>query len=370
MNHSIISKSVLLILLFFISTLFILMIKSFILIILLAGIFSALLHPLYQRLVRLLYGKKMWASLITLLLLLLVILLPLTSFLGIVTTQAIHVGMAVKTWVAEYSQDWGKLEPVLTSLPFYDQLKPYKQDIITKLGSAVASISTFILGSLSSVTVMTVNFVILSFIFLYVMFFFLQEGESVLNKLLYYLPLEDREERRLLDKFTSVTRATLKGTAVIGILQGGLAGLAFWIVGIPQAVFWGMVMTVLSVIPSIGTGLVWFPASLILAARGEYLAAVGLLLFCGLIVSSLDNILRPRLVGKDTQMHDLLIFLGTLGGLSMFGIIGFIVGPIIVALFVTLWDIYGEAFREYLPKVGKVIPALPQTTPKKNKKKS
>jgi len=152
-----------------------------------------------------------------------------------------------------------------------------------------------------------------------------------------------------LDRFTSVTRATLKGTAVIGVLQGGLAGLAFAVAGIEAAVFWGTVMAVLSIIPAVGSALVWVPAAIILAAGGNYLKAVGLVLFCGLVVGSLDNLLRPRLVGKDTQMHDLMIFFGTLGGIALFGVIGFVIGPIIAALFVTIWDIYGEAFRDYLP---------------------
>jgi predicted PurR-regulated permease PerM len=155
----------------------------------------------------------------------------------------------------------------------------------------------------------------------------------------------------LLDRFTSVTRATLKGTAVIGLLQGCLAGLAFAVVGIDAAVFWGTVMTALSIIPALGSALIWVPAAIVLAVGGHYVKAVGLALFCGLVVGSLDNVLRPRLVGKDTQMHELMIFFGTLGGIALFGLIGFIIGPIIAALFVTIWDIYGVVFRDFLPVV-------------------
>ena len=137
-----------------------------------------------------------------------------------------------------------------------------------------------------------------------------------------YLPLADQDERRLLDKFSSVTRATLKGTAVIGALQGGLAGLAFFVVGIPSALFWGTIMVVLSIIPGIGTGLVWVPAAIILMAGGSWAKGIGLAIFCGLVVGSIDNFLRPRMVGQDTQLPDLLILLGTLGGIGMFGIPG------------------------------------------------
>ena len=165
----------------------------------------------------------------------------------------------------------------------------------------------------------------------------------------------------MLDRFTSVARATLKGTAVIGILQGGLAGLAFAVVGIPSAVFWGVIMILLSVLPGIGTALIWIPAGVILGTSGHWPQAIGLMVFCGIVVGSLDNVLRPKLVGKDTQMHELLIFFGTLGGIMMFGFVGFIIGPIVAALFTTIWDIYGIAFKDVLPETG---PSFGQPLPK------
>jgi predicted PurR-regulated permease PerM len=212
---------------------------------------------------------------------------------------------------------------------------------------------------------MTLTFIFQLFIFLYTMYFFLIDGNKLLDKILYYFPLEDREVKRMLGKFTSVTRATLKGTAVIGVLQGGMAGLAFAVVGIPSAVFWGTIMVVLSVIPGIGTGLIWIPASIILAAMGHTVKALGLALFCGLVVGSCDNLLRPRLVGKDTQLPELLIFFSTLGGILFFGVLGFILGPIIAALFVTLWEIYGEVFQDVLPAIHQMetAPALESDLP-------
>jgi predicted PurR-regulated permease PerM len=204
-----------------------------------------------------------------------------------------------------------------------------------------------------------VNLLFMAFAMLYTMFFFLMDGDKLLNKILYYLPLQDQDEQRILERFTSVTRATLKGTAVIGILQGSLAGLAFWVAGIPSAVFWGTIMAVLSIIPGIGTALVWGPAAIILAAGGSYLKAGGLCLFCAVAVGSIDNLLRPVLVGKDTQMHELMIFFGTLGGIFMFGVMGMIIGPIVAALFITIWEIYGVAFKDILPQVGSVRPGFP-----------
>ena len=123
--------------------------------------------------------------------------------------------------------------------------------------------------------------------------------------------------------------AEIQGTAVIGALQGGLAGIAFAVAGIQAAAFWGTIMAVLSIIPGIGSALVWLPAAIILIAGGSYMKGAGLAVFCGVVVGSVDNFIRPRLVGKDTQMPDLLIFLSTMGGLMMFGILGFIAKSVI-----------------------------------------
>jgi predicted PurR-regulated permease PerM len=173
-----------------------------------------------------------------------------------------------------------------------------------------------------------------------------------LKRVLYFLPLPHEDERRMVDKFVSVTRATLKGTVVIGIIQGALGGLAFLVVGIQGWVFWGTVMVVLSIVPGIGIALVWAPAAILLASSGRIGAAIGLAVFCGLVAGSVDNVLRPRLVGRDVEMHDLLILFATLGGLFLFGLTGFLIGPILAALFVTVWDIYGVVFRDALPEVG------------------
>ena len=322
----------------------------------LAGIFSALAHPLYLRFERWFGGRRNLASLTTLLLIVIIFLLPLGALLGIVTAQAFKVGQSVTPWVQKQISEPSVFFDLVRSIPFYDQIEPYREPILHKAGEIVGSMSKYLIKSLSSATIGTVNFLFTTFILLYTMFFFLMDGDKLLMKILYYLPLQDQDEHRMLQKFSSVTRATLRGTAVIGVLQGGVAGLAFWVVGIQTAVFWGTIMTVLSIIPGIGTALVWGPAAIILAAGGHFSKAIGLGVFCAIVVGSLDNFLRPILVGKDTQMHELMIFFGTLGGIIMFGVMGIIIGPIVVALFVTVWDIYGVAFRDILPQVGSVLP--------------
>jgi predicted PurR-regulated permease PerM len=310
-----------------------------------------MLQPIYQRFNRWFKGRRNLSSAMTLLFIFLVILLPLLGILGLVAGQAVSISKTVKPWVEDRIEEPTVFTESLQSIPFYDTFETYRDDIMEKAGEVISKLSTILFESVSSATLSTFNFFFMFFIFLYVMFFFLKDGRLILEKILYYLPLTDHDESRLLHRFTSVTRATVKGTLVIGVIQGGLAGLAFWIFGIDNALFWGTIMVVLSIIPVIGSAVIWIPAVLILAGMGHFGKAIGLALVCGLVVGSVDNVLRPRLVGKDTQMHELLILLGTLGGIAMFGIIGFIIGPIIAALFVTVWEIYGETFKEYLPEV-------------------
>ena len=352
MDKERLNRRALIVLVLFISALFLAMIRQFLMAIILAGIFSAMAHPMYRRLKDRLRGRQYLASMITIIVIFCVVLIPLGGLVGIIATQAIKVGGAARPWVEQRLAEPSKLSSSLEAFPFYDKVAPYRNQILSKAGELVGSTSSFILDRLSAVTRGTVYLIFTLFVMLYCMFFFLVDGGKLLQRMLYYIPLEDHDERQLLDRFTSVTRATIKGTLVIGVLQGGLAGLAFHVVGIPSAVFWGAIMAVLSVIPSVGSALVWGPAAIVLIATGKMASGIGLAAFCGILVGSLDNLLRPILVGKDTQMHELMIFFGTLGGIFMFGIPGMFIGPIIAALFVTVWDIYGEAFKEVLPQVG------------------
>ncbi len=352
MNRQIINNTILIIVVVFISVIFMTMIRNFLMVILLAGIFSAMAQPLFRFFNKLFKNKKNLTSFVTLVFIFLIILLPLLGLAGIVADQAIRISQSVRPWIEQQLNQPSPFDKIFQSLPYAETINQYRDVIIQRGGELIGKLSNLFFNSLSQATVSTFKFVFLFFIFLYTMFFFLKEGDRILNKILYYLPLTDQDEQRMLDKFTSVTRATIKGTLVIGIIQGSLAGVAFWVVGIDSALFWGTLMTVLSIIPAVGSALVWLPAAIILAASGEYFKAVGLAAFCGLLVGSVDNILRPRLVGRDTKMHELLILFSTLGGITFFGVIGFIVGPIIAALFVTVWDIYGETFKDYLPTVN------------------
>ncbi len=348
MQKTILNNIILLIFVLVISAIFVSMVYNFLMVILIAAIFAGLAMPLYRWFEKLFRGKKSLSSAMTLFTIAIILIFPLLALLGIVAAQAIKVSRSVGPWIEERLAEPTTLPDIVKSLPYSETITEYSDEILQRFGELVGKMSSFLFENISSFTLSTVHTLFMMFVFFYTMFFFLRDGRVFLEKILYYLPLGERDQLRMLEKFTSVTGATIRGTFVVGIIQGTLAGIALGVAGIDSAVFWGAVMTVLSIIPIIGSGLVWGPAVVYLYATGEYVTATGLLLFCGLLVSSIDNVLRPTLVGRDTKMHELLIFFGTFGGISLFGIAGFIVGPVIAALFITVWEIYGETFREYL----------------------
>jgi len=357
------NKTFIVLLLLFITSVFLAMIWPFLMTILMAAIFAALTRPLYRRLKDWFGGRSSLAATVSLFLLFFGILLPLVGLLGAVTAEGIKVSQTAKPWIQKQISEPAEFSDLLKKIPFYEHILPYKETIFLKAGELVGRLSTYLINSLSSVTVMTAQFIFMLFIFLYTMFFFLVDGRRILSGILHYLPLKQEDQERMLDKFTSVTRATLKGIAVIGMVQGSLVGAAFAAVEFPSAIFWGTVAAVMSMVPGIGTAIVWLPGVIILFMGGHYGAAIGLLAFCILVVGGIDNFLRPRLVGKDTRMHELLILFGTLGGLIMFGVAGIIIGPIIAALVVTVWEIYGVAFQEVLPGRSSPAPAEQKQTP-------
>lgn len=358
MKRELVSKSTLICLVLIISALFLSMIHQFLMAIFMAGLFSAMVQPVHDRLTEKLGGRENLASIFTVLGIILLVLTPLSILITIVITQAISVGQAVTPWVQAFIDEPSKLSIYLEKIPFYENVLPYREDIIRKTGELVGTVSTFLIDSLSSFTKVTINAVFSSIIMLYVMFYFLTMGDVLLEKILFFLPLDDQSEQKLLRRFTSVTRATIKGTLIIGIMQGTICGVAFAIAGIEGPVFWASIMAVMSIIPAFGTAIIWFPALIILALTGDFAGVVILAILCGAVAGNLDNLARPRLVGKDTEMHDLFVLFGTLGGISMFGILGIIIGPIVAALFITIWEIYGDTFQNYLPDVEVVLKKL------------
>ncbi len=344
-------KGFLILLLVAISVAFFALISGFTISLLLAAIFTGVVYPLYKRLAKLLRGRNALASGLTLLFVVVVVLVPLAVLGSIVAAEALEVSQVVRPWVEDRLQQRSEIDAWLEQLPFIEQIRPYQDQIMVKLGEFAGNIGNFLFNGLAAATSGTAAFFFQFFIMLYAMFFFLLNGQQTLKKIMYFMPLSSADESLMLERFVSVTRATIKGTLVIGAIQGGLAGLGFAVAGIPSATFWGTIMAVLSIVPALGTAIVWIPGVIYLFAIGNAGAAIGLGIWCALVVGSADNFLRPWLVGKDTKMSDLMVLLGTLGGIVLFGIVGVIIGPIIAALFVTIWDIYGVAFKDVLPPV-------------------
>lgn len=331
-----------------ISAAFVAVVRPFLLTLLLAAIFTGVAYPLHRRLTAWLRGRARVSALFTLLLLLVLVVGPLLAVLGAVAAEAQRIQESVLPRLQRLIDEPGEIERRLRLLPGYDLVAPYREQILARAGELVGGAGRFVFDALSATTRATVMFIVHFVILLYTMYFFLLDGPRMVRAALRYLPLDEADKARMLEKFVSVTRATLKGTILIGAAQGTLGGLAFFAVGIEAAFFWGTVMTVLSIVPGVGAALVWVPAAIVLAAVGQIWQGVALALFCGLVVGSLDNLLRPVLVGRDTELHELMIFFSTIGGLLLFGAPGFLLGPILAALFVTVWEMFGVAFRREL----------------------
>ncbi len=349
MQQRLVNRGVLICLLLGITLLFLAMVKPFLQAVFIAALFAALFTPFYRRILSRVGDRRSLASGLTLITVIFFVMVPLGLLFSTVARQAVDIAETAVPWVQQQLLTPGLITEYLESLPFYSYIEPYRDVVMTRVGDLAGSVSGWLVNGLKSATLGSFNALLSILIVLYALFFFLIDGDRLLFYMLYYLPLNDEDETKLLHRFTSVTRATLKGTAVIGFLQGALAGLALYFAGIPSALFWAVAMMVLSVVPGVGTALVWIPAVIYLVVGGHFATAIALALFCGIVVGTVDNVLRPKLVGNDTQMHELMIFFSTLGGLLMFGFMGFVIGPIVAALFVSLWELYGDEFRDWLP---------------------
>jgi len=353
-----IQKGFLLFLVVAITVLFLVMIRRFLVALILAGVFAGMTHTLYLNLAESLNGRTRIAALATVLGLLVVIVVPVGAFLAVVLAQAVEVVEAAGPWIGEQAGRWQAWIGWLDDLPVLGQLLPEEGAIAGGMADLAGQAGTFLVNTLGAATTGTVNVALQLFVMAYAMYFFLTDGPAILSRILYFTPLDAESESKLVGRFVSVTRATIKGSILVGLIQGGLAGAAFFVLGIPGAALWSMVMTVLSVIPLLGAVIVWGPAAVILISSGDVAQGIGLALWGLLVVSTIDNFVRPRLIGRDIRMHDLLVLLSTFGGLAMFGLVGFMVGPIIAALFLTAWDLIAVTFADYLPEEKEVVVGL------------
>ncbi|HEY8386439.1 MAG TPA: AI-2E family transporter [Porticoccaceae bacterium] len=284
-------------------------------------------------------------SLITLLLCMVVVVLPVLGLLSSVFQEAAQLYQRM---------DAGEIRPETYIDRVRDAL-PQFQVILDRAGiesralrdhasQAAVAVSQFVAKNAVSVGQSTFQFFLHLCLMLYVTYFLLRDGPRLVELLVRALPLGDERERLLFRKFAEVTRATIKGNLVVAVVQGALGGLIFAILSIPGAVLWGVVMAFLSLLPAVGAGLIWGPVAIYLFATGEVIQGMVLVVYGLLVIGLADNILRPILVGRDTKMPDWLVLLSTLGGLVTFGINGFVIGPLIAALFIAFWQIFSRDF--------------------------
>jgi predicted PurR-regulated permease PerM len=327
--------------LFIISVGFLMILKPFFGTIFWACAITIIFYPMHMALLKRFNGRSTISALLTLTACILVVVLPVTVMVSSVISEGADYYNKLESGEVNPGQ---YIEQVRKAFPAAQQtLERFGIDF-ARIKEGVLNISMtggkWVAQHALSIGQNTFQLLLNICLMLYLTFFFLRDGSYLLELLIRALPLGDTRERMLFAKFGEVTRATIKGNLVIAIVQGSLGGLAFWALGIPGALLWGVVMTVMSLIPAIGPAIVWIPVAIYLFATGENVKAIILIGVGAGVIGLIDNILRPILVGRDTKLPDYIVLLSTLGGLGLFGINGFVIGPLVTALFIAFWEIF------------------------------
>ncbi len=306
-----------------------------------AGIIAILFYPMYERIVQAFHGRTYAAALVSVATVVLVIFVPLTVVSALVVTEAVQVvndlrsdGRSVLSGIS----DAFSTLPILSDIPALQD----PQSMVQKIATPVLTLAT---KTYTQVTGGIIGF----FVMLFTLFYFFVDGRVFVRVLMSLSPLPDAHERTLFERFSAMSRATIKGTLIIGVIQGTLGAVVLFFAGLSHLLLWWVVMMFFAIIPMLGVGIVGFPVGIMLMVSGAMGPGIGVMIAFTLI-SVLDNYLRPLLVGRDVQMHTLLVFFATLGGIMSFGLLGFVIGPIVMALFVALWHIYAIEFRDQLSR--------------------
>jgi len=310
-----------------------------------AVILGIVFAPLQHRL-QLKFGwQRNLTSLCTLSICLVIAILPVI----IVSTLLVQEGATFYKTIESGELDIGKY-----LVQFKHSLPPYFQNLLDRfgLGELNGLRDKIVKSSMQGGQVLasqafsfgqgTFEFIVSFFIMLYLLFFFLRDGSELARRVRTAVPLEDSQKRRLQLKFNRVVRATIKGNLLVAITQGALGGAIFWFLDIPSALLWAVLMGFLSLLPAVGAGIVWAPVALYFLLSGAIWQGTVLALFGVFVIGLVDNVMRPIMVGKDTKMPDYMILISTLGGLAIFGLNGFVIGPLIAALFMSSWGIFIE----------------------------
>ncbi|MDP1932960.1 MAG: AI-2E family transporter [Gammaproteobacteria bacterium] len=336
-----IEKRTFLILLTVVTLLFAVILRPFWSAIFWAVVITVLFAPMQTRLLVHMKGHHTRTALLTLLICSVIVIMPVLALLSA------FIGEGVGLYARIESEEINPalfIDRVVGAIPFLPGLMERigidTASIRAYLSSSAVGISEVIAQQALSVGRNTVNFTISLALMLYLTFFLLRDGEKIVRKMEAAVPLSPTRKKLLFSKFVEVTRATVKGNLLVAVVQGALGGFIFWLLGIPAAVLWAVVMAFLSLIPAVGAALVWVPVAIYLYATGKWVEASVLVAYGALIIGLADNVLRPILVGRDTKLPDYIVLFSTMGGLALMGINGFVIGPLIAAVFLSFWAIF------------------------------
>ena len=306
-------------------------------------VLAILFAPLHRKLLRRMPKSPNLAALATLSLCLVIVILPMALITVNLVQEATGIYDRLKSGQLNFGQC---LQQIIAALPAWaagllDRFNlTTLGDVQEKLSSFAVQASQFVATKALNIGQNTLEFVVGFGVMLYLLFFLLRDGAALATRIGHAIPLDAEHKHQLAGKFTTVIRATVKGNIVVAASQGALGGLIFWILGIQGPVLWGVAMAFLSLLPAVGAGLVWGPVALYFLATGAVWQSVVLTLYGVGVIGLVDNVLRPILVGKDTKMPDYVVLISTLGGMAMFGLTGFVIGPAIAALFIASWDLF------------------------------
>jgi predicted PurR-regulated permease PerM len=332
---------------------FLWMIRAFLMPVFWAAVLAILMRPVYVRSKIAFRGNEPLAAAFTTLMATLLIAIPISLLVTAIVRQALAIYQAIIDGRIDLQAPIDFAERNLPRVT--DYLGRFGVDIDglrTSIEATVITVSSFIAAQALSVGQATLTITILFILTLYFFFFFVRDGDRIVEGAIRALPLGDARERLLFKRFADVSRAALRGTLVIAAIQGAIGGVMFWIVGIEGAVFWGSVMGILSLLPVVGAFLVWAPAAIYFIVTGTIWKAVFLIVGGSIAIGLMDNILRPILVGRETRMPDYFVLLATLGGLTVFGISGLVIGPIIASLFLVLWQMFADEYAQKSPEAA------------------
>lgn len=335
------SQRLFLLLVFLVSFLFFGLIREFSLGIFWAIVLSILFTDTHKRILSSVKGKKNLAAGLTLLGILVAVILPIVLLSVAVTNETIQIIDELEKKEISFREIFGGLQ--LWISPYLVKLGITIENIESTVSNAALEGSGEFGKRIIGFTSNIFNSVLQIAIMLYVLFFFLRDGKEIRKLVVKNFPLMDSIEHRLFNRFANATKATVKGSLLIAVLQGVLGGILFLILGVKGAVLWGALMILASLLP-VGGVIIWAPIAAVYLYQGQYLEGIVIILVGALLIGLLDNVLRPRLVGNDTRLPDYIILISTLGGISWFGLSGFVLGPVVAALFITCWQIVGETY--------------------------